>query len=117
MYQKSFTGNKLYLLKDIIFYIFQLTVFPFFFFFFFCQWADNGKIQCLPDDAPASSWIGEIFLRCRTSEEINRAFEAIEVASVELDDSMKQTRLFHIADEIEEHRQKLWQICKYVYEK
>ena len=61
--------------------------------------------------------IGEIFLRCRTSEEINRAFEAIEVAPVELDDSMKQTRLFHIADEIEEHRRKLWEVCKYTYGK
>lgn len=73
-----------------------------------------GEVE---DGKKFERWIGEIFLRCRTSEEINRAFEAIEVASVELDDSMKQTRLFHIADEIEEHRQKLWQICKYVYEK
>lgn len=61
--------------------------------------------------------IGEIFLRCRTSEEINRAFEAIEVAPVELDDSMKQTHLFHIADEVEEHRRKLWEACKYAYGK
>ena len=59
--------------------------------------------------------IGDIFLQCRTPEEINRAFEAIEVAPVELDDSMKQTLLFHIADEVEEHRRKLWQICKYAY--
>lgn len=61
--------------------------------------------------------IGEIFLQCRTPEEINRAFEAIEVAPIELDDSMRQTHLFHIADEIEEHRRKLWEVCKYAYGK
>ncbi len=61
--------------------------------------------------------IGEIFLRCRTADEINRAFEAIEVAPIELDDSLKQTNLFHVADEIEEHRLKLWEVCKHVYEK
>ena len=61
--------------------------------------------------------IGDTFLQCRTPEEINRAFEAIEVAPVELDESLKQTHLFHIADEVEEHRRKLWQICKHAYGK
>ena len=73
-----------------------------------------GEVE---DGKKFERWIGEIFLRCRTSEEINRAFEAIEVAPVELDDSMKQTHLFHIADEVEEHRRKLWEACKYAYGK
>ena len=61
--------------------------------------------------------IGEIFLRCRTSEEISRAFDRMENVPAQLDDSMKQTNLFHVADEIEAHRRKLWEVCKYTYEK
>ncbi len=30
---------------------------------------------------------------------------------------MKQTHLFHTADEVEEHRHKLWEVCKYAYGK
>ena len=61
--------------------------------------------------------IGDIFLQCRTPEEINREFEAIEVTPVDLDDTIKQTHLFHIAGEVEEHRRKLWEVCKYAYGK
>lgn len=61
--------------------------------------------------------IGEIFLRCRTSEEINRAFDRMENVPAQLDDSMKQTHLFHIADEVEKYRRKLWEVCKCAYGK
>ena len=61
--------------------------------------------------------IGEIFLRCRTSEEINRAFDRMEIVPAQLDDSMKQTHLFHITAEVEEYRRKLWEVCKYAYGK
>jgi len=62
--------------------------------------------------------IGEIFLRCRTVDEINQAFDRMKPAPTQLDDSLKQTNLFHCeADEIEENRRKLWEVCKYAYRK
>ena len=62
--------------------------------------------------------IGDIFLRCRTADEINQAFDRMETAPAQLDDSLKQTNLFHReADEIEENRRKLWEVCKYAYRK
>lgn len=62
--------------------------------------------------------IGDIFLRCRTADEINQAFDRMETAPAQLDDSQKQTNLFHCeADEIEENHRKLWEVCKYAYRK
>lgn len=61
--------------------------------------------------------VGEVFLQCRTVDEINQAFDRMGNTPVQLDDSMKQTNLFHVADEIEEHRRKLWEVCKYAYGK
>lgn len=62
--------------------------------------------------------IGEIFLQCRTAEEIDQAFARMEIAPAQLDDSLKQTNLFHHeSDEIEVNRRKLWEICKYAYGK
>ena len=67
--------------------------------------------------------IGEIFLQCRTPEEINRAFERIETPTAEFDDSWGQAKyLFcnsipELNADIEKQRRKLWEVCKSAYGK
>ena len=67
--------------------------------------------------------IGEIFLQCRTPEEINQAFNRIEQTPAKLDDSWGPAKyLFcnsipELNADIEKQRRKLWEICKSVYGK
>lgn len=77
------------------------------------------------DGKDFEQWVGEVFLKCRTAEEINKAFNEknAEIESQEISDDWKDMgHIFNhpspdITKMIEDNRNKVWAIFKYVYQR
>ena len=77
------------------------------------------------DGKDFEQWVGEVFLRCRTAEEIDKAFDEkdAEIESLAISDDWKDmSHIFNysspdITKMIDDNRNKIWAIFKLAYQK